>query len=103
MKIVKRKEVITEEIEIPDGTYYFRKQGSEFFKITLEQDEEITDCIYESIDDYWDSFGIHIDKYSTDEMPLRVTLKFLREEEYIKITEEEYNKTKLEVISRLTK
>ena len=103
MKIVKQRKVVAEEIEIPDGTYYFRKHGSEFFKITLEQDEEITDCVYESVEDYSDSFGIQIEKYSTDEMSFRVTSKFLDCSTYSPIMEEEFNKAKLEVIGRITK
>ena len=106
MKITKKKEVVTEEIEIKAGTYYFKCQDNEFHKMELGEtdDNGVTNykCTY--VSNFSDIFSIKIrEDYTFDEehLPYKFSA-FIREISGKKIEKEEFEQQKQEVISRLT-
>jgi hypothetical protein len=105
MKITKTKQVVTEEIEVNPGTYYFSCAEQNYNKIVLEQDngEDVTDFIFETVIPNSDLYGIRIRKdWVTDEEDLPYKfLEFILGKSGKKIEEEEYNEVKQEILKRL--
>ena len=104
MKITKKKEVITEEIELLSGTYYFECQEGNYHKISLsEYDDEIgMEYFYESVENYNSPYGIRVrrDFISEEELPYKFSA-FIREISGKKIEKEEYEQQKQEVLCKL--
>ena len=83
MKITKKKEVITEEIELLSGTYYFECQEGNYHKISLsEYDDEIgMEYFYESVENYNSPYGIRVRRdfiSEEEELPYKFSA-FIRE------------------------
>lgn len=105
MKITKTKEVVTEEIELLSGTYYFECQEGNYHKISLsEYDDEIgMEYFYESVENYNSPYGIRVRRdfiAEEEELPYKFSA-FIREISGKKIDKEEYEQQKQEVLSRL--
>ena len=105
MKITKTKEVVTEEIEIKAGTYYFECHEGNYHKITLlEYDDEIgTEYFYESVENYNSPYGIRVRKdfiVDEEELPYKFS-GFIREISGKKIEKEDYYKEREDILKRL--
>ena len=105
IKITKEKEVIKEDIEIESGTYYFESKEATY-KITIKEPDEnnYIDFIMEEIINYSNicSFKIRDDYvYEGDTLPYSFLAFILGKENYKKITEQEFEQQKQEVIKRL--
>lgn len=103
MKITKKKEVVTEEIELLPGTYYFECYEGSYHKIVLEEDEGF-DYILESIENYNSPYGIRVRKdfiVDEEELPYKFS-GFIREVSGKKIEKEDFEEQKRQVIERIT-
>ena len=104
MKITKKKEVITEEIEVEVGTYYFECQEGTVHKMVLVNDDQIgIDYFLESVESWWSTYGIRVRKdFITDEeeFPYKFSA-FIREISGKKIEKEEFEQQKQEVINKI--
>jgi len=104
MKIIKKKEVVTEEIEVQLGEYYFECIDGLYHKITIFQTEGMTtDYILESVENYLDFWGIRCKKDwsdNDDNVPYKFSA-FIREISGKKIEKETFEQQKQEVIKRI--
>lgn len=107
MKITKKKEVVTEEIELLPGVYYFKCNEGNYHKITLlEYDDEIgTEYVYESVENYNNHYGIRVRKdFIVDEAELPYKFSaFTREVSGEKVEKEDFEEQKRQLIERITK
>ena len=83
MKITKKKEIVTEEIELLSGTYYFECHEGNYHKITLsEYDDEVgMEYFYESVENYNSPYGIRVRRdfiSEEEELPYKFSA-FIRE------------------------
>ena len=102
MKIAKKKEVVTEEIELLPGTYYFECYEGNYHKIVLEEDEGY-DYILESVENYASPYGIRVRKdfiVDQEELPYKF-LAFILGTSGKKLKKEEFEEQKKQVIERL--
>lgn len=102
MKIVKKKEVVTEEIELLPGIYYFECYEGNYHKIVLEEDEGL-DYILESVENYASPYGIRVRKdfiVDQEELPYKF-LAFILGTSGKKLKKEEFEEQKKQVIERL--
>ena len=104
MKITKKKEVVTEEIELLPGIYYFECYEGSYHKIVLEEDEGF-DYILESVENYASPYGIRIRKgFTVDQEKLPYKFEdFILGTSGKKIEREEFEEQKNQVIERITK
>jgi hypothetical protein len=104
MKITKKKEVVTEEIEVSPGEYYFVDANAVFYKMVLEEDEDAIYYFYEKVENFSDVWGIRVKKdsiiFGEEELPYAFSA-FIRGISGIKIEKEEFEQQKQEVIKRL--
>ena len=105
MKITKKKEIVTEEIELLSGTYYFECHEGNYHKITLsEYDDKVgMEYFYESVENYNSPYGIRVRRdfiSEEEELPYKFSA-FIREISGKKIEKEEYEQQKQEVLGKL--
>jgi len=104
MKITKTKEVITEEVEVNPGTYYFEDEDLISYKMVVEEvDEEgFADYTLETITNFGNITGIRIRKewMDADNIPY-VFKQFILGISGKKIEKEEYYKEREEVKQKL--
>jgi len=102
MKITKKKEVVTEEIELLPGTYYFECYEGSYHKIVLEEDEGF-DYVLESIENYASPYGIRVRKdfiVDQEELPYKFEA-FILGKSGKKIEKEEFEKERQEILEKL--
>ena len=104
MKIIKKKEVVIEEVEVQIGTYYFECHEGIFHKIMLEQEsDDSIEYIMESVENYNSPYGIIVrEDYALegDDFPYKFSA-FLLWISGKKIKKQEFEQQKQEVINRL--
>jgi hypothetical protein len=103
MKITKTKEVVTEEIEVLPGTYYFICAEQNYNKIVLEQDGKLMDFTFETLMTNSNVNGIRVRKdwaVDGEDLPYKFSA-FIIGMERGKIEEQEYNEVKQEILKRL--
>jgi hypothetical protein len=104
MKITKKKEVVTEEIDLEAGIYYFECHEGTCHKIVLTNDNEVgMEYFLESVESWNSPYGIRIRKdfiVDEEELPYKFSA-FIREISGKKIEKEEFEQQKQEVINRL--
>lgn len=106
MKIIKKKEIISEEIEVSIGTYYFECHEGSYHKIELTDYDngEGMEYIIESVENYVTPYGIRVRTdviFDGEEFPYKFSA-FIREISGKKIEKEEFEQQKQEVIKRIT-
>ena len=101
MKLIKKKEVVTEEIELLTGTYYFVCTDGIYHKMVLtDYDEEGIDYFLESVENYNSPYGIRVRKdfiIDQEDIPYKFSA-YIQE-----ISGRKIEKQKQEVIKRLWK
>lgn len=104
MKITKQKEVITEEIEVSPGEYYFKCDNDIYYKMVLEEDEDGIYYNQEAVENFYDVWAIRVRKdsiiFGEEELPYKFSA-FIRGISGRKIEKEDYDKEREEVIKRL--
>ena len=105
MKITKTKKVITEEIELKPGEYYFICNDGMYYKtiITQQCGALFIDFEYEQVENFSDAWSIRARKdftYDEDELPYKFSA-YIREVGGKKITKEEFEKQRHEVLNKL--
>ena len=103
MKITKKKEVVPEEIEVEEGTYYFECQEGIVHKMVLTEEEDTTDYFYESVESYLNNYGVRVRRDSItdgEELPYKFSA-FIRGVSGKKIEREEFEEQKKQVIERI--
>ena len=105
MKITKTKEVVTEEIEINSGEYYFECQEGVLYKMILTDYDngEGLDYFYESVESYNNNYGIRVrtdTAFDGEDFPYKFS-GFIRGISGKKIEKEDFNKVKQQVLERL--
>lgn len=104
MKVTKKKEVVTEEIDLQPGTYYFEcSEGSLHKMVLTEYDDEGLDYFYETVDSWGSPYGIRVRKdviFNEEELPYKFSA-FIREISGKKIGKEEYDTEKEETLKRI--
>ena len=104
IKLVKEKEVVKEEIEIPFGIYYFN-DDADYCKIELTYTED--DFIKHKLtrlQDFNNLYGVRVfedESYKGENIPYAFK-KFIFGGSKNQITEQEYEQQKQEVIKRLS-
>ena len=107
MKITKKKEIVTEEIEVEAGTYYFQCQEGAVHKMVLtyyDDEAEGVDYNMESVESWFSPYGIRVRKdiaFDEEEFPYKFSA-FIREISGKKIEKEEFEQQKQQVIKRIT-
>lgn len=103
MKIAKKKEVVTEEIEIKAGTYYFECDLISYCFTLKEEDEwGHADFKLETLTNFGNVYGIRIREDYCDSESIPYDFKqFILGEAGKEITEEEFKKEKEEILKRL--
>ena len=104
MKIVKTKEVVTEEIEIQAGIYYFEDSNLFSFKMTLfnEDEEGFIDYKMEILSNFGNVYGIKIREgyISSENVPYEFK-QFILGESGKEISQEEFEKERQEILDKL--
>lgn len=105
MKVVKKKEIVSEEIDVQSGTYYFECHEGASHKIVLDDYENVQEIEYylESVENYRSPFGIRVRTdiiYDGEEFPYKFSA-FIRGISGKEITKEEFKKEKQEVLEKL--
>ncbi len=104
MKITKTKEVITEEIEVHPGTYYFEDEDMIVYKMVLQELDEdgFADYTLETVTNFANISAIKIrtEWMDTDSIPF-VFKQFILGISGKKIEKEEYYKEREEVKQKL--
>lgn len=105
MKVTKTKEVITEKIELKAGEYYFMCNDAMYYKVKIidSPEEASIDFEYEQVENFSDAWSIRARKdfaYDEDELPYKFSA-YLREVGGKKITKEEFEKQRHEVLNKI--
>ena len=105
MKVTKTKEIVTEEIEVNPGTYYFKCEDGDYYKFILEKTDGdgSTNYTYTSVTNFSDIFGIRVKEdyiIFNDNIPYTFSA-FIREISGKKIEKEDFEQQKQEVIKRI--
>lgn len=103
MKIIKTKEVVREEIEISSGEYYFEIQARSY-KIVIEETDEdgYTKYKMETLNNFGNIYSIRVydDECNSEEIPYNFK-QFILGEAGKKITKEEFNFEKQDILKRI--
>jgi hypothetical protein len=103
MKLTKTKEVVTEEIEVSPGTYYF-EIALRCNKMVIEETDEdgYTKYKMETLNNFGNIYSIRVydDECTSEEIPYEFK-QFILGETGREITEEDYIEERRDVISRL--
>jgi len=97
------------EVEIPDGDNYFHTWNEDdepeyYYKIHVKKDirfETLYDIAITKVCNYDDNFFVSWKEISDNVLPFNLRPYFSGEEKTEKITEEEFNKVKQQVLERL--
>jgi hypothetical protein len=104
MKLAKKKEVVTEEIEVKAGLYYFEDSDVISHKFILKEEEEnYTEYILETLHSFSNRIGIIIKEdgaWEAEELPY-VFQKFILGISGKKIEKEDFDKEKQEILNKL--
>lgn len=103
MKITKSKEVVTEEIEINAGIYYFEDSDLTSHKIIMEEEEDgYTYYVLETLYNFGNIFGIRVRQDSMDSKNIPYVFKqFILGISGKKIEKEDYYKEREEIKQKL--
>ena len=104
MKLTKKKEVITEEIELLSGTYYYEDEDVVSHKFTLKESEDgYYEYVLEILHYFSNKLGIIIREDGTwDEEGLPYSFKqFILGEAGKEITKEEFEKEREDILKNL--
>jgi len=103
MKITKTKEVVTEEIEVKAGIYYFDIQLRSYKMIIEETDEDgYTKYKMETLNNFGNNYSIKIyEDECTSENPPYEFKQFYLGEAGRKIEKEEFDKERQEILKRI--
>ncbi len=103
MKITKTKEVVTEDIEIKAGIYYFEDDDLVVYKFVLEETEDdYTNYMLEIVQNFSNIYSLTIKKdgaWDEEGLPWRAKQFFLGGTK--KIEKEQYYKERTELLERL--
>lgn len=105
MKIIKKKEVVSEEVEVIPGIYYFQNDLIDYKIVIYDQQEGYSPYWFEKVVGFGNQFGISINTdslYSEEEIPYYFKQFYLGIEGK-KIEEKEFNEVKEEVLKRIAK
>jgi hypothetical protein len=103
MKITKTKQVVTEEIEVSPGTYYFEIALRSNKMVIEETDEDgYTKYRMETLNNFANIYSIRVfdDECTSEDVPYEFK-QFILGEAGKEITEEDYIEERRDVISRL--
>ncbi len=103
MKITKTKEVVTEEIEIQPGEYYFDIQLRSYKMIVGETDKDgYTKYKLETLNNFANicSVKVYDDECNSEEVPYKFK-QFILGEAGKKITKEEFEYEKQDILNRI--
>ena len=103
MKITKTKEVVTEELEVQPGEYYFEIELRSYKMIVGETDEwNYTKYKMETLNNFSNFYSIviHDDELTYSDVPYAFK-QFILGEAGRKITKEEYEKEREETLKRI--
>lgn len=105
MKVTKNKTVVTEEIEVSPGEYYFECQEGNSHKMVLTDydDGEGIDYFYESVEEWSSPYGVRVRKdtiFDGEELPYKFSA-FICGISGKKIEKEDYIIKREEVLKRL--
>lgn len=104
MKITKTKEVITEEIEIQAGIYYFEDSNLFSYKMILFETDEygFADYKMEILSNFGNIYGIRIrEEYlSSDNVPYEFK-QFILGKSGKEISQQEFEKERQDILKRL--
>lgn len=104
MKLTQKKEIVVEEIDIKPGTYYFECFEGVYHKMILTvYEEEGLDYFLEEVYNFGSPYGIRVKKdtiFDAEELPYKFQ-GFLRKISGKKITKEEFEKEREDVLKRL--
>ncbi len=104
MKITKTKEVITEEIELKAGTYYFEDDNMIVHKLVLGEDEDnMIDYKLESVRNFSNIYSVTVkddSAWDEDDLPYVVKQFFIGAAK--KIEKEEYYRERAELLERIS-
>lgn len=104
MKITKTKEVVTEEIEVQQGEYYFDIQARSHKMTVGETDEDgYTKYKMETLNNFGNIYSIRVydDECNSEEVPYDFK-QFILGEAGKKITKEEFDFEKQDILKRIT-
>ena len=105
MKITKKKEVVSESIEVQAGTYYFISDQIEYYKLEIEEPDEDGFTFYKReyvVNDYSDfSISVRSDTISNEEELPYKFVAFILGTAGRKIEKEEFEQQKQEVINKI--
>jgi hypothetical protein len=105
MKITKTKEVVTEEIEVKPGEYYFEDSDSRTFKMVFgETDKDgYTKYKLETLNNFGNIYSVRVydDECSSEDVPYDFK-QFILGEAGKKITKEEFEYEKQDILKRLS-
>lgn len=103
MKIIKTKEIVTEEIEVKEGTYYFDIQ-SRCYKITIEETDKdgYTKYKMETLNNFGNIYSIRIydDECTSEDVPYEFKQFYLGDAGR-KIEKEEFDLEKQDILNKL--
>lgn len=106
MKITKTKQIVTEEIEVSPGTYYFEDEDLITYKMVLQKqgDDEYSDYKLEIVKNFGNVFGITFrdDCMDKDSVPYQFKNLILGISGK-KIEKEEFYKERTEVLNKLSR
>lgn len=104
MKIIKKKEVVTEQIEVQPGTYYFEIQLRSYKMTFGDTDKDgYTKYKIETLNNFGNVYSIKVyeDECTTEDVPYFFK-QFILGEEGRKITKEEFEEEKEDILKRIT-
>jgi hypothetical protein len=105
MKINKETKVIAEEVEFEAGAYYWEDNQLNFYKISVNENEDFENYVnfkMERLTLSGNIWGIRVEEDYDDMENLPYAFKeFIIGGQKRKITEEEFNKEKQEILNRI--
>jgi hypothetical protein len=106
MILINKVQIIEEQVEVKEGTYYFEDDKLVVYKFSFTEDEHTYfDYKFEEVKNFSNIYSITFKEDWSDgisDLPYKVE-QFLLKKEGKEITEQEFNSEKEEVINRLLK
>jgi hypothetical protein len=103
IKLIKEKEVIKEEVEIPFGIYYFNDDGVDCKIELLDDGDDFVEHRLTRLEDFNNFYGVRVFEKASlygEDIPYSFK-KFIFGGRKNEITEQEFEQQKQEVIKRL--
>lgn len=105
MKLTKTTKIVTEDVEVLEGVYYYKdSNGSSYKTIIKHYEDDGIDYIHERVELFYNMTRITVSKdivFESEEIPY-IFASYITGIGGEKITEEEFNKQKQEVLNKLT-